>query len=44
VLIHNDFERAAAAPRFGLKPGGNILIKGQGSSHIMMLHARHHDV
>ena len=44
VLIDQCLERQAAASRFGLQPGGDVIVQGQCSSHITMLLIKHQDV
>jgi len=44
VLIDQRLERQAAAPRFRLQPGGDVIVQGQCGSHITMLSNRHQDV
>lgn len=42
--VYHFFERCARAPAFLFKQAGNIVVERKSSSHIMMLHYRHHDV
>jgi hypothetical protein len=44
VLIDDNFERPPAMTGLSLEACGNILIEGQGGSHVMMLQSKHHDV
>ena len=44
VLIDQRLERQAAAPRFGLQPGGDVIVQGQCGSHTKMLSRKHQDV
>lgn len=45
VLVDDGLEGPARTSGLGLKPRGNILVQGQGSSHsIKMLSYEHHDV
>jgi hypothetical protein len=37
VFIDQRLERQAAAPRFGLQPGGDVIVQSQCRSHIKML-------
>jgi hypothetical protein len=44
VLIDQRLERQAAAPRFGLQPGGDVIVQGQCRAHIKMLPRPDQDV
>ena len=43
-IVHHHLERTAAALGSGLEVGSNVGVEGEGSSHIVMLSTRHHDV
>ena len=43
-FIDDIAERSASTPRLRLEFGGNVFIKRQGGSHVLMLVIRHHDV
>jgi hypothetical protein len=42
-VVDNPLQGPSAPAHFRLKLGGNVVVKGQRRTHIVMLHHGHHD-